>query len=166
MDTKKKLSDFIKLISFLDKNFKSKIIISTHYKLKDRLNKFISSIKTNKIQFLKPFGFFDYSKLLINSRLVLSDSGTLNEEASIMGFRAVNLRETHERPEADEEAVTELTGLDIELISAIISQKKNYKKNNIVKDYNVDNFSQKVSRIIGGYINKIQRDVWKKFNVC
>ena len=130
--------------------------------MKDRLNKFISSIKTNKIQFLKPFGFFDYSKLLINSRLVLSDSGTLNEEASIMGFRAVNLRETHERPEADEEAVTELTGLDIELISAIISQKKNYKKNNIVKDYNVDNFSQKVSRIIGGYINKIQRDVWKK----
>tara|TARA_A100001015_G_C15033978_1_gene734884 strand:- start:2012 stop:3127 length:1116 start_codon:yes stop_codon:yes gene_type:complete len=162
LDKQKKLSDFIHLISHLDKNFKSKIIISTHYKLKDRLRNFININKSNKIKFLKPFGFFDYSKLLINSRMVLSDSGTLNEESSVMGFNAINLRDTHERPEADEEAVTVLTSLDINLISEIIKQK-HYKKPNLVKDYDVNDFSLKVSKVIGGYINKIERDVWKKY---
>lgn len=162
LDTEHKMSQFMKLLLYLDNNFKSKIIVSTHFKLRDRINKRNNLIKSDKIKLLKPFGFIDYSKLLINSRLVLSDSGTLNEEANVMGFHAVNLRETHERPEADEEAVTQLTGLDLNLISEIIKNKKNYTKTDLVKDYNVKNFSQKVAKIIGGYISKIQRDTWKK----
>ena len=99
---------------------------------------------------------------MLNSFSVLSDSGTINEEASIMGIKAINLRETHERPEADEEATVPVSGLDIDLISNQIIMQNKLNKPKLVNDYNVDNFSDKIIKLIGNFINKINKDIWKK----
>ena len=164
MDNKKKLSSFLKLIDLLDNNYKLDIVISTHYKLRDRINDVKKNFKSNKIKFLKPFSYSDYCNLMLNSFVVLSDSGTINEEASIMSINAINLRESHERPEADEEAVVPISGLDLYLIQNQIEMTKKLKKSKIVRDYNVENFSEKIVKLIGGFVNKINDDVWKKFN--
>ncbi len=164
LDNKKKLSSFLKLIDLLDNNYKLDIVISTHYKLRDRINDVKKNFKSNKIKFLKPFSYSDYCNLMLNSFVVLSDSGTINEEASIMSINAINLRESHERPEADEEAVVPISGLDLYLIQNQIEMTKKLKKSKIVRDYNVENFSEKIVKLIGGFVNKINDDVWKKFN--
>jgi len=159
------LKNFIKLINFLDLKYKFKIIISTHYKLQDRLKKNNTIFKSKKIHFFKPFGYFDYCKLLKNSYIVLSDSGTLNEEASVMKFKALNLRENHERPEADTEATVPLINMDLnkihEAIEIIIKLKNSNQR--IVKDYFVKNFSLKIVKILFGFIGKVRRDVWKEY---
>ena len=90
------------------------------------------------------------------------DSGTINEEASIMGIKAINLRETHERPEADEEATVPVSGLDISLIHNQILMLNKLNKPKLVDDYNVENFSDKIVKLIGNFVNKINEDVWKK----
>ncbi len=164
LDNKKKLSSFFKLIDLLDNNYKLDIVISTHYKLRDRINDMKKNFKSNKIKFLKPFSYSDYCNLMLNSFVVLSDSGTINEEASIMSINAINLRESHERPEADEEAVVPISGLDLNLILNQIEMTKKLKKSKIVRDYNVENFSEKIVKLIGGFVNKINDDVWKKFH--
>ena len=163
LDNKKKISQFIKLIDFLVKQYGFDIIISTHYKLKDRVQKSKINIKSKKVKFLKPFSYTDYCNLMLNSYLVLSDSGTINEEASIMGIKAINLRESHERPESDEEAVVPISGLNINLLLSQIEMLQNFSKSKIVNDYNVDHFSEKIVKLIGNLINKINMDVWKKF---
>jgi UDP-N-acetylglucosamine 2-epimerase (non-hydrolysing) len=100
---------------------------------------------------------------MLNSYVVLSDSGTINEEASIMGIKAINLRESHERPEADEEAAVPISGLNINLLLNQIKMLQKFSQSKIVKDYNVENFSEKIVKLIGNLINKINIDVWKKF---
>lgn len=162
LDNKDKLSLFIKLITFLEENYKFDIVVSTHYKLRDRLTKSKVFFKSNRIKFLKPFSYTDYCNLMLNSYTVLSDSGTINEEASIMGIKALNLRETHERPEADEEASVPNSGLDIDLISNQIFMINKLNKPKLIKDYNVENFSDKIVKLIGNFINVINKDVWKK----
>ncbi len=162
LDNKKKLTLFIKLINFLEENYNFNIVISTHYKLRDRLTKSKIFFKSKKIKFLKPFCYTDYCNLMLNSFLVLSDSGTINEEASIMGIKAINLRETHERPEADEEATVPVSGLDISLIHNQILMLNKLNKPKLVDDYNVENFSDKIVKLIGNFVNKINEDVWKK----
>jgi UDP-N-acetylglucosamine 2-epimerase (non-hydrolysing) len=102
-------------------------------------------------------------KLLINSYVVLSDSGTLNEEASIMKFKALNLRETHERPEADEEGTAPLVNMKPSEISNAIDIITKTKPAETVKDYLVKNFSEKVVKIILSFLRKIEREVWKKY---
>jgi len=161
LDVVEKLNNFINLIKYLDKNYDHEIIISTHYKLRDRIKSLDKSKISKKVKFLKPFGYFDYCKLLLNAFLVLSDSGTLNEEASVMDFRAINLRETHERPEAEEEAVTQMLGLNQNKIVEYINNINKLTKPKLVKDYNVLNFSEKIVKIIGSYTDKVQREIWK-----
>ena len=165
LDNENKLKAFVKLVNFLEEKYNFNIIISTHYKLKDRLKKNKFFFKSKKIHFLKPFGYFDYCKLLKNSYIVLSDSGTLNEEASILNFKALNLRENHERPEADTEATVPLIDMDLNKISEAIEiiTKLNNKNNHIVSDYLVKNFSTKVIKILLGFIGKTKRDVWKEY---
>ncbi len=163
LDNKNKLSLFIKLIKFLVKDYNFDIIISTHYKLRHRLTESKIFLKSKKVKFLKPFSYTDYCNLMLNSYCVLSDSGTINEEASIMGLKAINLRETHERPEADEEATVPLSGLDINLISNQIIMQNKLNKPQLVNDYNVNNFSDKIIKLIGNFVNQINKDVWKKF---
>ena len=141
------------------------IIVSTHPRTRNKLNS--SEIETNPlIQFMKPLGFSDYNALQKNSFAVLSDSGTISEESSIMNFRALNIREAHERPEAMEEASVMMVGLDPERIMQGLAQvagqdisKRAFRQ---VADYSMPNVSEKMVRIIISYTDYVNRIVWRK----
>ena len=150
------------------KKFKYPVIVSTHPRTRIKLENLNRKNLDSKINFLKPMGFFDYNKLQKTAYCVISDSGTITEESSILNVPAITIRQAHERPEGMDEGVLIMTGLDskrvIQSIDVIVSQH-NYKKERIiklVKDYDVDNFSIKVVRIILSYIDYINRTVWKK----
>jgi UDP-N-acetylglucosamine 2-epimerase (non-hydrolysing) len=117
---------------------------------------------------LKPLGFFDYIKLQQNSLCVISDSGTITEESSILRFPAVTIRQVHERPEGMDEGTLIMCGLDqgevLNAINVVVGQEDNFQKaQKIVFDYDVDNVSFKVLRIILSYTNYVNREVWKKY---
>lgn len=141
------------------------IIVSTHPRTRNKLN--VSDIETNAlIQFMKPLGFSDYNALQKNSFAVLSDSGTISEESSIMNFRALNIREAHERPEAMEEASVMMVGLHPERVMQGLAQvalqdltKRDFRE---VNDYSMPNVSDKMVRIILSYTSYVNRVVWKK----
>lgn len=141
------------------------IIVSTHPRTRNKLNK--SKIEINPlIQFMKPLSFSDYNALQKNSFAVLSDSGTISEESSIMNFRALNIREAHERPEAMEEASVMMVGLDPERVMQGLAQvalqdimKRDFR---MVNDYSVPNVSDKIVRIILSYTSYVNRIVWSK----
>jgi len=159
-----KIQKFLDLLKFLDNKYQIPIIVSTHYSLRDKLNNLNKKFKLTKIRFCKPFGYFDYCKLLLNAKIVLSDSGTITEESSIMQFPAINIRDNHERPEGMEEAAVIMTGLDINKIKSAIEILTN-KENKIsftVEDYKKNNVSDKIVKIILSYINYVNLYVWKK----
>lgn len=141
------------------------IIVSTHPRTRNKLNS--SEIETNPlIQFMKPLGFSDYNALQKNSFAVLSDSGTISEESSIMNFRALNIREAHERPEAMEETSVMMVGLEPERIMQSLAQVAGQDVSNRdfrqVSDYSMPNVSEKIVRIILSYTSYVNRVVWKK----
>jgi len=161
--------NFKNLIDSLNKlasNYKFPIIVSTHPRTRNKLNEL--NLNTDPlIQFLKPLGFIDYNALQKNAFVVLSDSGTISEESSILNFRALNIREAHERPEAMEEASVMMVGLDSENIlrgvselqSQLVGGERNF---NMVSDYSKPNVSTKMVRIILSYTSYINRVVWQK----
>ncbi|RXF69129.1 non-hydrolyzing UDP-N-acetylglucosamine 2-epimerase [Arcticibacter tournemirensis] len=139
------------------------IIVSTH----PRTRKMIESTNLNiseMVQFLKPMGFVDFNALQMNAFAVISDSGTISEESSIMNFPALNIREAHERPEAMEEASVMMVGLNKERIMQGLVQitglDRSQRAFSLVKDYSVSNVSDKVVRIIISYVDYIKRVVW------
>ena len=142
------------------------VIVSTHPRTRNMLDS--KNLETHKnIQFLKPLGFTDYNALQYNSFAVLSDSGTISEESSILNFRALNIREAHERPEAMEEASVMMVGMNPERImqalAALEVQKRNPERNfRTVADYSMPNVSEKVVRIILSYVDYVNRVVWRK----
>ena len=144
------------------------IIVSTHPRTRNMLNN--KDIKTHKnIKFLKPLGFFDFNALQMLSFAVLSDSGTISEESSILNFHALNIREAHERPEAMEETSVMMVGLNPERVmqglSALKIQERNPRRNfREVYDYSMPNVSEKIVRIILSYTDYINRVVWSKDN--
>ena len=148
--------------------YKLPIIVSTHPRTQNRINSLESKVKINDlITFLKPLGFFDYIKLQLNAKCVISDSGTITEESSILSFPAIMIRAAHERPEGMDEGTVLMSGIGkdrvIESVEVVISQFKNNPNSiNIIKDYNVENVSIKVVRIIISYIDFVNRMVWKK----
>jgi len=167
LDYKNNLNNFITLLKKLIKLYKLSIIISTHPRTRKKLNKFIKINKNNKnILFLKPLSFSDYNNLQINSAIVLSDSGTINEETSILKFLSINLRENTERHEAMEESITLMSSLDVNRILTQVNYLINNKDENLnineVKDYEHDNVSEKIVRTILSYTSYINREVWKK----
>jgi UDP-N-acetyl-L-fucosamine synthase len=114
---------------------------------------------------MKPLGFNDYIKLQKSAKAVLSDSGTISEESAILGFKALNIREAHERPEAMEEASVMMVGLKKERIlqGLLILETQNENTLNRVVDYGIPNVSEKVLRIIISYTDYIKRNVWKNY---
>jgi UDP-N-acetylglucosamine 2-epimerase (non-hydrolysing) len=160
------LNKLINCINFLSDKYQMPVIFPIHPRTKKRIDQ--NNLKLDKlIKVIEPLGFSDYCKLQQESFVVLSDSGTIFEESSILNFRALNLRESHERPEAIEESSVVITGLNknriIQGIQVLQSQDKGELRNiNIVADYNIGNVSLKVERIILSYIDYVNRLVWQK----
>jgi UDP-N-acetylglucosamine 2-epimerase (non-hydrolysing) len=164
INSEKNFKGLIASLNAIAEKYHLPIIVSTH----PRTRNMIESKKVEarpEIQFLKPLGFNDYNALQVNSLAVLSDSGTISEESSILNFPALNIREAHERPEAMEEASVMMVGLNPERILQGLTQLKiqqrgeqrNFRR---VADYSMPNVSEKVVRIIISYIDYIQRVVW------
>ena len=154
------------LNSIADK-YKIPIIVSTHPRTRKKIEQSKCSFN-NKIRFLKPQNLSNYLKLQIKAKTVLSDSGTINEESSILNFPALNIREAHERPEAMEETSVIMTGINcerilqsLELLSIQAKEKSTDLK--LVDDYNIKNFSEKILRIIISYTDYVKRNIWKEY---
>ena len=139
------------------------VIVSTHPRTKKMIEAKDVKVHEN-IQLLKPLGFNDYNKLQVKSRAVLSDSGTISEESSILKFKALNIRQAHERPEAMEEAAVMMVGLEKERILQGLKVLESQEKDTLrrVADYSMPNVSEKVVRIIISYTDYINRVVWHK----
>lgn len=139
------------------------VIVSTHPRTRKMIEE--KGITFNeRIQLMKPLGFNDYNHLQVNSKAVLSDSGTISEESSILGFRALNIREAHERPEAMEEASVMMVGLNKERILQGLEVLETQEKDTLrlVADYSMPNVSDKVLRIVLSYTDYVNRTVWRK----
>lgn len=166
INNEKNFSALIDSLNTLAEKYGYPVIVSTH----PRTRKMIESkqIKTHDlIIFMKPLGFSDYNALQKNAFAVLSDSGTISEESSILNFRALNLREAHERPEAMEEASVMMVGLNTERImqglAQLITQQVDSDRNfRLVTDYSMPNVSEKVVRVIISYVDYINKVTWRK----
>jgi len=166
VDSEKNFSDFLDSIDEISKLYNLPIIISTHPRTRKKLEE-IEYNKSNKlIRFSKPYGFHEYIKLQMNAFCVISDSGTITEESSILNLPAITIRQAHERPEGMDEGTLIMSGLNkdriIESIEVVTSQHREKRTMKIVSDYDVDNVSVKVLRIILSYVDYINRTVWRK----
>ena len=160
----KNFKDFINTLDAIAIKYKLPIIFSTHPRTKNKI--IDKKIECNKlVRFIKPLCFSDYNCLQVNSFITLSDSGTISEESSILKFRALNIRDSHERPEAMEETSVIMTGTKSDRIIQSIELVKNQdvsKSLNDVDDYSPNNISVKIERIILSYTDYINKMIWKK----
>jgi len=167
VDSDKNFLNLMESLGAIAEIYQMPIIVSTHPRTQKRIDEM--KVELNPmIQLLKPLGFKDYNKLQISAKAVLSDSGTINEESSILNFPALNIREAHERPEGMEEAVVIMTGLQKERIMqslSIIDIQPRGDQRLIcqVDDYSMPNVSDKVVRIIHSYTDYVNRVIWKKY---
>jgi UDP-N-acetylglucosamine 2-epimerase (non-hydrolysing) len=136
------------------------VIVSTHPRTMKRIHELNVSFHP-LVRLLKPLGFVDYNHLQLHAKAVLSDSGTISEESSILGLRGLNIRETHERPEAMEEGAVLMVGLETERILQGLSVVMQQERPRIVSDYSMPNVSDKVVRILISYTDYVRREVWK-----
>jgi UDP-N-acetylglucosamine 2-epimerase (non-hydrolysing) len=165
---------FAKLVSVLNiiaEEYSIPVIVSTHPRTQNRIDA-TGSVFHSNVRLLKPLGFYDYNKLQLYARVVLSDSGTINEESSIMNFPALNLREAHERPEGMEEAAVMMVGLETERVrqglAILATQPRGTDRSDPhgirqATDYSIPNVSDKVLRIVHSYTDYVRRVVWKKY---
>lgn len=168
INSEKNFNGLMESLNQIASKFGYPIIVSTHPRTRNRLDKTKIQMRP-EIQFLKPLGFHDYNALQMRSYAVLSDSGTISEESSTLNFRALNIRDAHERPEAMEEASVMMVGLSperimqglVQLKQQEVGKNRNYRT---VADYSMPNVSQKMVRIILSYTDYVNRVVWIKNN--
>ena len=167
IDSEVNFDNLLQTLSAIAERYAKPVIVSTHPRTRKKLEEKGRICLDRRIEFLKPLGFPDYVKLQMNAACVISDSGTITEESSILGFPAVTIRQAHERPEGMDEGTLVMCGLEaqtvMESMEVVMSQLAGQQKRfRIVEDYNVDNVSQKVLRIILSYTDYVNRTVWKK----
>jgi len=167
VDSPNQLLKLANSLNIIAKHFDLPVIVSTHPRSRQKIES--QGIKFHKnIRLLKPLGFYDYNCLQKNAKAVLSDSGTINEESSIMNFPALNIREAHERPEGMEEGAVMMVGLDFKRIMQALNvlevqpsgEERLLRR---VEDYSMPNVSDKVIRLILSYVDYVNRVVWKKY---
>lgn len=161
VNSEKNFMDFVESVNAIATKYNLPIILTTHPRTKNMIIE--KKVGFNPlIQIMKPFGYIDYMKLQMCSKAVLSDSGTISEEASILGLRALNIREAHERPEAMEEAAVMMVGIRMPgvLLGLELLENKGGETLRLVEDYNISNVSHKILRIILSYTDYINRVVW------
>lgn len=167
VDSPKQLAKLAETLNTVAESYGLRLIVSTHPRTRNRIE--AQGLEFHKnIQLLKPMGFHDYNHLQKNSKAVLSDSGTINEESSIMNFPALNMREAHERPEGMEEASVMMVGLAVERVMQGLKVLEGQPSGETrllrqVEDYSMPNVSDKVVRIIHSYTDYVKRVVWKEY---
>jgi UDP-N-acetylglucosamine 2-epimerase (non-hydrolysing) len=164
--SEKNFFNLVEILNTIAKQYNLPIIVSTHPRTRKMIEKHKVQFHEN-VNLMKPFGLSDYIALQMNAKAVLSDSGTISEESSILNFGALNIREAHERPEAMEEAAVMMVGLNPERVMQGLVQlqyQKNGEERNFrqVSDYSMPNVSDKVVRIILSYTDYIKRVVWQE----
>lgn len=167
VDSEQNFSDLLNSLQAVVDKYQKKVIVSTHPRTRKKLETIGFVNKNPMIEFMKPFGFPEYIKLQQNAFCVISDSGTITEESSILHFPAITIRQAHERPEGMDEGTLIMTGLNSERIVdsiEIVTSQHTEKENSIhsIPDYAADNVSKKVVRIILSYTDYINRTVWYK----
>ncbi|EGR0620980.1 UDP-N-acetylglucosamine 2-epimerase (non-hydrolyzing) [Vibrio parahaemolyticus] len=167
VDSPKQLAKLAETLNTIAEHYNLPVIVSTHPRTRNRIEAQGIEFHPN-IQLLKPLGFHDYNHLQKNAKVVLSDSGTINEESSIMNFPALNLREAHERPEGMEEASVMMIGLGVERVMQGLQVLESQPRGDErllrqVADYSMPNVSDKVVRILHSYTDYVKRVVWKEY---
>ena len=166
IDSSRQFRNLVNVLEAIVERYQLPVVISVHPRTRKRID--AEGVKfSEKVHLMKPLGLSDYVHLMMNAKAALSDSGTITEEASILNFRALNIREAHERPEGMEEGAVMMTGLDpatvLDALSVLESQPAGQERSSrIVEDYNVPNVSEKVVRIILSYTNYVKRVVWRE----
>jgi UDP-N-acetylglucosamine 2-epimerase (non-hydrolysing) len=165
IDSEINFSDLMETLKAIAKKYDMPLIVSTHPRTRQRMESLGIRELDHRISFLKPLGFLDYVKLQMHARCVISDSGTITEESSILGFPAVTIRQAHERPEGMDEGTLIMCGLKADRVIGSIDVASAHYTNtnrpfNVVSDYDTENVSKKVVRIIMSYTDYVNRTVW------
>ncbi len=167
IDSDSNFAGLVEILNAVAATYEMPVVVTTHPRTRKRIDAAGVTLDA-RVQLLKPLGFSDYVRLQKDAMAVLSDSGTINEEASILNFRALNLRDAHERPEGMEEAVVMMVGMNVERVmqglrileSQPVGEERLLRQ---VADYSMPNVSEKVVRIIHSYVDYVNRVVWKKY---
>lgn len=167
IDSPQNFSDMLDSLNALAKHYDMPVIVATHPRTRKKLEALGRDDFDPRVQFLKPMGFFDYNKMQKEAFCVISDSGTITEESSILNVPAITIRQAHERPEGMDEGILIMSGLKpapvLRAVKVVTGDAVDgERKFRLVGDYDVDNFSHKVVRIVLSYVDYINRTVWKK----
>lgn len=168
VDSEQNFNDLLESLNSIAEKYNKRIIVSTHPRTRKKLESIDVKVFNPHIEFMKPLGFFDYIALQKNAFCTISDSGTITEESSILGFPAITIRQAHERPEGMDEGTLIMCGLKsddvLNAIDIVVGQwQESPNAVHLAQDYDVDNLSKKVVRIIISYVDYIRRTVWKEY---